>query len=76
VQLVIDAKTDRVLGAQIMGPHASDLVHEVAMAMHMGATSADIANTIHAHPSLPEAIMEAAEAAHGKAIHVAPPRKK
>ena len=76
VQLVIDAKTDRVLGAQIMGPHASDLVHEVAVAMHMGATAEDIANTIHAHPSLPEAIMEAAEAAHGKAIHVAPPRKK
>jgi len=76
VQLVIDAKTDLVLGAQIMGPHASDLVHEVAVAMHMGATSADIANTIHAHPSLPEAIMEAAEAAHGKAIHVAPPKKK
>jgi dihydrolipoamide dehydrogenase len=76
VQLVIDAATDRVLGAQIMGPHASDLVHEVAIAMHMGATSEDIASTIHAHPSLPEAIMEAAEAAHGKAIHVAPPRKK
>ncbi len=76
VQLVIDAKTDRVLGAQIMGPHASDLVHEVAVAMHMGATAGDIAGTIHAHPSLPEAIMEAAEAAHGKAIHVAPPRKK
>ncbi|MHB8896282.1 MAG: dihydrolipoyl dehydrogenase [Candidatus Geothermincolia bacterium] len=76
VQLVIDAKTDKVLGAQIMGPHASDLVHEVAIAMQLGATSEDIAGTIHAHPSLPEAIMEAAEAAHGKAIHVAPPKKK
>ena len=76
VQLVIDAKSDKVLGAQIMGPHASDLVHEIAVAMHMGATAADISATIHAHPSLPEAIMEAAEAAHGKAIHVAPPRKK
>lgn len=75
VQLVMDAKTDRVLGAQIMGPHASDLIHEVAVAMRLGATSEDIGNTIHAHPSLPEAIMEAAEAAHGKAIHVAPPRK-
>lgn len=75
VQLVMDAKTDKVLGAQIMGPHASDLVHEVALAMQLGATSEDIGNTIHAHPSLPEAIMEAAEAAHGKAIHVAPPRK-
>ncbi len=76
VQLVINAKNDQVLGAQIMGPHASDLIHEVAVAMHMGATAADIAATIHAHPSLPEAIMEAAEAAHGNAIHVAPPRKK
>jgi len=72
VQLVIDAKTDKVLGAQIMGPHASDLIHEVAVAMRLGATAEDIATTIHAHPSLPEAIMEAAEAAHGKAIHVAP----
>jgi len=76
VQLVINAKNDQVLGAQIMGPHASDLIHEVAVAMKMGATAEDIATTIHAHPSLPEAIMEAAEAAHGKAIHVAPPRKK
>jgi dihydrolipoamide dehydrogenase len=72
VQLVIDAKTDKLLGAQIMGPHASDLIHEVALAMKLGATSEDIATTIHAHPSLPEAIMEAAEAAHGNAIHVAP----
>ncbi|MBU1944071.1 MAG: dihydrolipoyl dehydrogenase [Actinobacteria bacterium] len=76
VQLVIDEKTDKLLGAQIMGPHASDLIHEVAVAMQQGATAMDIATTIHAHPSLPEAIMEAAEAAHGKAIHVAPPRKK
>ena len=72
VQLVIDAKTDKVLGAQIMGPHASDLIHEVAVAMRLGATAEDIATTIHAHPSLPEAVMEAAEAAHGRAIHVAP----
>lgn len=76
VQLVIDAKNDKILGAQIMGPHASDLVHEVAIAMKMGATAEDIATTIHAHPSLPEAIMEAAEAAHGKSIHVAPAKKK
>lgn len=75
VQLVIDPKTDKVLGAQIMGPHASDLIHEIAVAMKMDATSRDIATTIHAHPSLPEAIMEAAEAAHGMAIHVAPRKK-
>jgi len=72
VQLVVDARTDKVLGAQIMGPHASDLIHEVAVAMRLGATAEDIATTIHAHPSLPEAVMEAAEAAHGRAIHVAP----
>lgn len=76
VQLVIDPETDRLLGAQIMGPHASDLVHEIAIAMKMGATTADIGSTIHAHPSLPEALMEAAEAAHDKAIHVAPRKKK
>jgi len=72
VQLVVDAKTDKVLGAQIMGPHASDLIAEVAISLKLGATARDIASTIHAHPTLPEAIMEAAEAIHGNAIHVAP----
>jgi len=76
VQLLIDPKTDKLLGAQIMGPHASDLIHEAAVAIKLGATAEDIATTIHAHPSLPEAIMEAAEAAHGRAIHVAPRKKK
>lgn len=76
VQLVVDPESDRILGAQIMGPHASDLIHEVALGMKMNATAADIAGTIHAHPSLPEAIMEAAEAVHGNAIHVAPRKKR
>lgn len=76
VQLVIDSKNHRLLGAQIMGPHASDLIQSVAIAMKMKATTEDIANTIHAHPSLPEAILEAAEAALGQAIHVAPAKKK
>ncbi|MBN1288700.1 MAG: dihydrolipoyl dehydrogenase [Actinobacteria bacterium] len=76
VQLVLDRESDRILGAQIMGPHASDLIHEIAIAMKLGATSADIAETIHAHPSLAEAILEAAEAAHGQAIHAAPAKKK
>ncbi len=75
VQLVIDPASDKILGAQIMGPHASDLIHEVAVAMKLGATAEEIGSTIHAHPSLPEAIMEAAEAAHGKAIHLSPSRK-
>ena len=75
VQLVVDASTDKVLGCQIMGPHASDLIHEVALAIRMGVTAADMGRTVHAHPSLAEAIMEAAEAAHDRAIHAAPSRK-
>ncbi|MDD5748268.1 MAG: dihydrolipoyl dehydrogenase [Actinomycetota bacterium] len=74
VQLALDPETKKILGAQIMGPHASDLIHEIAVAMNLNATAQDIAHTIHAHPSLPESIMEAAEAALGTAIHVAPKR--
>jgi dihydrolipoamide dehydrogenase len=74
VQLVIDPETDKLLGAQIFGPHASDLIAEVTVAMKLGATADDIATTMHAHPSLPEAIMEAAEAVSGRAIHI-PPRR-
>jgi len=75
VQLVVDASTDKVVGCQIMSAHASDLIHELALAIKMGITASDIARTVHAHPSLAEAIMEAAEAAHGTAIHAAPARK-
>ncbi|MEJ5185571.1 MAG: dihydrolipoyl dehydrogenase [Candidatus Geothermincolales bacterium] len=76
VQLVVEASTDKVVGCQIMGPHASDLIHEVALAIRLGATAKDIGSTIHAHPTLAEAIMEAAEAVHDRAIHAAPARKK
>jgi dihydrolipoamide dehydrogenase len=75
VQLVVDAKTDKVIGCQIMSAHASDLIHELALAIQMGITASEIGRTVHAHPSLAEAIMEAAEAAHDKAIHAAPARK-
>jgi len=75
VQLVVDAKTDVVLGCQIMGPHASDLIHEAALAVKMGITAAQMGSTCHAHPSLSEALMEAAEAVHDRAIHAAPARK-
>ncbi|MDD5448784.1 MAG: dihydrolipoyl dehydrogenase [Actinomycetota bacterium] len=62
VQLIADRKTDIVLGAQIMGAHASDLIHEVALAMKLGATASQIEQTVHAHPSLSEAVMQAARA--------------
>lgn len=69
VRIVSDAKTGLVLGVQIVGPDASNLISEAALAIEMGATVDDIALTIHPHPTLPEAIMEAAEAAAGRPIH-------
>src|SRR5881409_2491890 len=57
-------------GLTIVGPDASDLISELTLAIEMGATLADIALTVHPHPTLPEAIMESAEAALGQAIHV------
>jgi dihydrolipoamide dehydrogenase len=68
-KMIADEETDRVLGAHIIGPHASDLIHEVAVAMEKGLTVKDIANTIHAHPTLAEGIMETAEDVHDSAIH-------
>ncbi len=68
-KIVADRKTDVVLGLHIVGPQASELIAEGALAIEMGARVEDIAATIHAHPTLPEAIMEAAEAVHGLAIH-------
>ncbi len=68
-KILADARTDVVLGCQIVGPEASNLIAEVALAIEMGATAEDLALTVHAHPTLPEALMEAAEAVHGKAIH-------
>jgi dihydrolipoamide dehydrogenase len=60
VKILADAKTDRVLGVHIIGPRASDLIAEAVMAMEFGAAAEDIARTMHAHPTLPEALREAA----------------
>jgi dihydrolipoamide dehydrogenase len=60
VKVIADATTDRVLGVHILGPRASDLIAEAAVAMEFGASSEDIARTCHAHPTLPEALKEAA----------------
>lgn len=70
VKIIADAHTDKVLGVHIIGPHASDLVHEGALAIQKQLTARDLANMIHAHPTLSEAIMEAAEDVHGDAIHI------
>jgi dihydrolipoyl dehydrogenase len=69
VKVVSKADDGLVLGVQIVGPEASNLISEVALAIEMGATVEDIALTIHPHPTLPEAIMEASESAAGKPIH-------
>ncbi|MDH4230936.1 MAG: dihydrolipoyl dehydrogenase, partial [Nitrospirota bacterium] len=70
IKLIAEESSDRLIGAHIIGPHASDLIHEAVLAMKTGLTVRDIAETIHAHPTLAEGIMEAAEDAHGEAIHV------
>lgn len=69
VKVLADAATDRVLGVHIIGPAAGDLIGEAAAAMNFGATAEDIARVCHAHPTLPEALKEAALAVNGQAIH-------
>lgn len=70
VKILADAQTDRVLGVHILGAHAGELIHEAVAAMEFGASSEDIARTCHAHPTLSEAIHEAALAVDGRAIHI------
>jgi len=69
VKVISKEEDGLVLGVQIVGPEASDLISEVALAIEMGATVDDIALTIHPHPTFPEAIMEAAESGAGRPIH-------
>lgn len=70
VQVVADKETKQLLGVQIVGPEASTLISEAVFALEMGANAEDLALTIHAHPTLPETIMEAAEGVFGNAIHM------
>ena len=70
VKVVADSETKQVLGVQIVGPEASTLIGEAVFAVEMGANAEDIALTIHAHPTLTETIMEAAEGVLGHAIHM------
>ena len=76
VKVIIDAKDERVLGVSIVGPEASDLISEAALAIEMGAYAPDIGLTIHPHPTLGEAVMEAAKHAIGEAVHIQNPRKR
>jgi dihydrolipoamide dehydrogenase len=76
VKVITDAKDARVLGIHIVGPEASDLISEGALAIEMGAFAEDISLTVHPHPTLGEAIMEAAKHSIGEAVHIMNPRKK
>jgi dihydrolipoamide dehydrogenase len=73
VTLIADKETDVVLGASMMGAHVTDIVHEVAVAVQNGLTVKQLGETIHAHPTVAEAIMEAAHDLHGESVHIAKP---
>jgi dihydrolipoamide dehydrogenase len=70
VKIVADAATDRILGVTILGPRASDMIAEATLALEFSASSEDIARTIHAHPTLPEAVKEAALAVAKRTINI------
>ena len=70
VKVISDYESEDILGVHILGAHASDLIHEAVVAIRLGASVADLAHTIHAHPTLGEAVMESAEAAYDRAIHI------
>jgi len=76
VKVLSDPESGLVLGVGMVGPHASELIAEGALALEMGATLEDLMVTIHPHPTLSEALMEAAEAAAGVPIHMNPPKKQ
>jgi dihydrolipoamide dehydrogenase len=76
VKIIAHAETDRILGAHIVGPSAADLVQQVAIAMEFGSSAEDLGMMVFGHPTLSEAIHEAALAVHGHAIHIANKKKR
>lgn len=69
VKVLAEEESGRLLGVHILGPHATDLIAEAALALKHGLTARELAETMHAHPTLPEAVAEAAEAVYGRSIH-------
>jgi dihydrolipoamide dehydrogenase len=76
VKMLADAETDRILGCHVIGPSAADLVQEIVIAMEFGASAEDIGLTVFGHPTLSEAVHEAALAVGGHAIHIANRKKR
>lgn len=75
IKIISESKYDEILGVHIVGPHATDLIGEAVVAMRLEATAEDLAQAIHPHPTLTEAMMEAAFDVEARAVHM-PPRKK
>ena len=69
IKILADAKTEKILGVHILGARATDIIAEAAIAMKMNATVKDVIDTIHAHPTVAEAMKEAALAVENRAIH-------
>lgn len=76
VKVIVDAKTDVILGIGITAFNANDLIAEACLALEMGALAEDLALTVHAHPTLAEGLMEAAKAARGEALHIINKRRR
>jgi len=74
-KLIVEPKTERVLGVGIVGAGAGELIAEGALAVETACVARDLADTIHAHPTLSETLMEAAEAVFGQATHIYRPRR-
>lgn len=70
VKLIFDGQSDRLLGAHMVGHNVTEMVAEPTLARMLGTTARNLMNTVHPHPTMSEAILEAAEAAHGEAIHI------
>jgi dihydrolipoamide dehydrogenase len=75
VKVISDPENNLVLGVGMVGPYVSEMIAEATLAIEMGATLEDLMVTIHPHPTISEAIMEAAEVAAGEPIHISPPKK-
>ncbi len=75
-KLIVEPETERILGVGMVGAHAGELIAEAVVAIEMGATVRDLAETIHAHPTLSETVMEAAHAFYGDATHIYSPKKR
>ena len=70
IKVISDKKTDEILGVHIIAERATDMIGEASVAMHLECTSEELGRIIHPHPTLSEAIMEAAQAVSDKAVHI------